>query len=164
MQSSVFRSPSSPCVCGTFRNVMFLEISSMVANVWTLPPNLRQCSKTFCGCRTMDSRKRAATTAQRLYSTNKLNAAVELVSPSKKLWKPGISYKFRVKIPNEMAAVDSLCKNKSESSVLFGNSFLYTVPQEPDPLLNIPLQLFGSLEALPVIVWTVCSWSADYLM
>lgn len=80
----------------------------------------------------MDGWKRAATTAQRLYSANKLNAAVELLSPSKNLWKPGISYRFRAKIPNEMVAVDSLCKNKSVSSVFFG-----TVPQKLDPLLNI---------------------------
>lgn len=136
-RSSVFISPSSPCVCCALWNVMFLEISGLMANVWSLPPNLRRCSKTFCGCRTMDWWKRAATTAQRLYPANKLNAAVELLSPSKNLWKPGISYRFRAKIPNEMAAVDSLCKNKSESSVFFGNNFLRTVPQKLDPLLNI---------------------------
>lgn len=116
---------------------MWCFFGDWYANVWTLLPNLRQCSKTFCGCRTMDWRMRAATTAKRLYSTNKLNAAVESVSPSQNLRKPGRRYKFRAKLPNEMAAVDSLCKNKSESPVLLKNSFLCAVPQESDPLLNI---------------------------
>lgn len=57
-------------------------------------------------------RKRAATTAQRLYSTNKLNAAVDSVSLSKNLPKLGISYRFRANIPNEIPAVGSLCKTK----------------------------------------------------
>lgn len=86
--------------------------------------------KPFFGCRTTDRRKTAAKTARKLYSTHKLKAAVELVSSSKNVWKPGISYTVGAQIPNEMAVVDSLGKKKRESSALFSDSFLRTVLHE----------------------------------
>lgn len=96
---------------------------------------------------------------------HKLKAAVEPVSPSKNLWKPGMSYSVGAQIPNEMAAVDSLSKEKSESSALFSDSFLRTVWHEPDPLFNIlHWMVFCSLEFLPVIVSTVCYSSGGNLM
>lgn len=64
-----------------------------------------------------------------------------------------------------MAAVDSLRKNKSV--------FRFVWQQFPTQCAagvgvfveySIPLQLFCSLENLPVIVWTVFCWNADYLM
>lgn len=68
---------------------------------------------------------------------HKLKAAVEPVSPSKNLWKPGISYSVGAQIPNEMAAADSSSKEKSESSALFSDSFLRIVRHEPDHVFNI---------------------------
>lgn len=95
---------------------------------------------------------------------HKLQAAVEPVSPSKNLWKPSMSYSVGEQILNEMAAVDSLSKEKSESSALFSDSFLRTVWHEPDPLFNILHWMVTSFLFLPVIVSTVCYSSDDNLM
>lgn len=48
----------------------------------------------------------------------------------KKFENQAMSYRVRVHIPNEMAAVDTLNKEKSEPSVLFGHSFLCTVSHD----------------------------------
>lgn len=86
----------------------------------------------------------------------KLKAAVDPVSPSKNLWKSGMSYSVVAQIPNEMAAVDSLSKGKIESSALFSDSFLRTVWHEPDSLFNI-------LHWMVTSVWFFINLTCYYL-